>query len=345
MNDDIPEIIVRILQGNQTEEDMHIFLLWYRASQENKNIFFQLKQIYDLRKGGLAPDAIEVKASWDRLWIKLKKQSITDSPLSKTIWNRHYSNMMKFAIAAAIAVVLIVTGIYISYKGEEDQIEWTEVGTGIGNSPQTIVLSDGSIVRLNSSSLFRYPEKFNGNSREVYLDGEAYFNVAKDGRRAFIVHTDKQSINVLGTEFNVLGYSSDPYTVTTLVKGKVRLDTYDNENNLKNEIVMNPSQQVYFDKEFQQTTLSGIDPQDAILWMKGVYSFRDVSLEEITRRFEKIYGVTIIIPDEADRKEEYTGKFFAHQSIKEVMNVINFKGQFRLQINDDTVFLRRKHLL
>ncbi|MEA5127561.1 MAG: FecR domain-containing protein [Proteiniphilum sp.] len=341
MNNEIPEIVVRVLQGNQTEEDMRIFLQWYRSSQENKDIFFQLKHIHDLRKGGLKPDGIEVEASWDRLWVKLKKQSITDLALPEAVRNRRYSGILKFTVAAAIAAVLVVAGIYIFYKGE-DQIEWIEVSTGVGSRPQTIMLSDGSIVRLNSSSMLRYPEKFNSNNREVYLDGEAYFNVKEDKAHTFVVHTDKQLINVLGTEFNVLAYSSDPYTITTLVTGKVKLDTYDDENNLKIEIVMQPNQQAYFDKEFQQTTLSEVNSQDVISWMKGIYSFRDAPLEEITRRFEKIYGVTIIIPDEMNRQEKYTGKFFAHQDIREIVNVLNFKGQFRLQFHADTILLGKR---
>lgn len=341
MNNGISEIIVRVLHGNQTEDDMHIFMQWYRASQENKDLFFRLKHIYDLRRDGLRPDGIEIEASWDRLWEKLKKQTITESSSSGAKRNRHYSSIVKFAVAAAIAIILIITGIHIFYK-KDNHIEWIEISTGTMSEPQTVILSDGSIVRLNSSSLFRYPEKFNGSNREVYLDGEAYFSVAADKRHAFIVHTDKQLINVLGTEFNVLGYSSDPYTITTLVTGKVRLNTYDSENNLKNEIMMHPNQQVYFDKVFQQTTLSEVNSQDAILWTKGIYSFRDATLEEITRRFEKIYGVTIIIPDEENKKEKYTGKFFAHQTIKEVMDVLNFKDQFRLEFSNDTIFLVNK---
>lgn len=73
MDKDVPEIVVRVLQGIQTEDDMHVFLQWYHASQENKDIFFQLKHIYDFRKGGKYPDIIELETSWERLWEELKK--------------------------------------------------------------------------------------------------------------------------------------------------------------------------------------------------------------------------------------------------------------------------------
>ncbi|SFS74932.1 FecR family protein [Porphyromonadaceae bacterium NLAE-zl-C104] len=341
MDKDVPEIVVRVLQGNQTEDDMHVFLQWYHASQENKDIFFQLKHIYDFRKGEKYPDIIELEASWERLWEKLKKQSATHISSSETNRDKRYSSIIRYAGVAAVAILLMVVGVRLFYKGS-DQTVWVEVRTGAKSEPQTIRLSDGSVVWLNASSLFRYPEKFGSKNREVYLDGEAYFSVMKNERQVFLVHTDKQQINVLGTEFNVLGYSSDPYTITTLVTGKVTLGTYDNENNLKNEIMMDPNQQVYFDKQSFQTTLSEVNTLDVTSWMKGIYSFRDSPLEEITRRLEKIYGVTIIIPDKADREEEYTGKFFAHQTVEEIADVLNFKRQFRLQFRDDTIFLQRR---
>ncbi|WP_019538959.1 FecR family protein [Proteiniphilum acetatigenes] len=341
MNEDVPGIVVRVLQGNQTEDDMQVFLQWYHTSQENKDNFFQLKHIYELRKGVKKPDVIEMEASWDRLWEKLKKQSATHISSSETNQGKRYISIVRYAGVAAVAILLMVVGVRFFYKGH-DQIVWVEVRTGAKSEPQTIRLSDGSIVRLNASSLFRYPEKFGRGEREVYLDGEAYFSITKDDRHDFIVHTDKQRINVLGTEFNVFGYSSDPYTITTLVNGKVKLGTYDNEGNLKNEVMMYPNQQIYFDKQSYQTTLSEVNTLDATSWMKGIYSFRDAPLEEIARRLEKIYGVTIIIPDEVDRKEEYTGKFFAHQTKEEIANVLNFKRQFRLQFSDDTIFLQKR---
>ncbi|WP_294080023.1 FecR family protein [Proteiniphilum sp. UBA5384] len=339
MNNDVSQIIIRVLRGNQTEEDMQVFLQWYRASSENKTLFLQLKHIYDLRRGGLNPDETEVLESWDRLVVKLKKRS--SGTLLPTASNRHFPGIVKFLGAAAVAVILVIAGIQFFRTGD-GSVEWIEVTTGIGSQSKTVILADGSVVRLNVSSSLRYPEKFNTANREVYLDGEAYFNITEDKARTFVVHTDKQSISVLGTEFNVSGYSSDPYTVTTLVTGKVKLDIYDGENNLKNEVMMEPDQQVYFDKEFLRMTLSEVNARDVTSWMEGIYSFRDAPLEEITRRFEKIYGVTIFIPDEADRQEKYTGKFFAYQDIREVMDVLNFKGQFRLQFHADTILIEKR---
>ncbi len=304
----------------------------------NKKLFFQLKDIYERRKGGLHPDDKEIEESWERLWKKFHTHPAAVRELQEKGPQKQYLRNVIYASVAAVAVLLIISGVRLFLK-DRGAVVWMEVRTAARSAPQAILLPDGSSVQLNASSFLKYPEKFSSKNREVYLDGEAYFNVVEDERRAFIVHTDKQDINVLGTQFNVLGYSSDPYTVTTLVTGKVKLETYDGQSNLKNEIVMHPNQQVYFDKSLNKTIVSHIDTNDAISWIKGIYSFRDTPLEDITCRLEKILGVTFVIPDETQRKEKYTGKFFTRQNVGEIVDVLNFKGQFRSEFRNDTIYL------
>lgn len=334
------EIVVRVLQGIQTEEEMRVFLKWYRHSLENKKLFFQLKHLYELREGGLMPDEKEVEASWKRLQGKLDKHPAGSLSSVRAAGNKRGFFSWVYISAAAIAVLLVVLSVRILHQ--PSQVEWKEVRTGPAGEPRSIFLPDGSHVRLNASSLLRFPEKFKKGPREVYLDGEAYFDVVEDKHNVFVVHTDKQQINVLGTEFNVLGYASDPYTVTTLVTGKVSLGIYDHNNELKEEIVMRPNQQVYFDKELHRTLLADVNSQEATSWLRGVYSFRDAPLEEIVRRLEKVHGVNFVILEEALREEAYTGKFFADQTLDETVDVLNFKGRFHFQSKEDTIFIREK---
>jgi ferric-dicitrate binding protein FerR (iron transport regulator) len=333
MRENIDEIIVRVLDQRQSTQEMRIFLDWYNAADENKQLFFQLKDIYERRKGGLYPDDREISACWERLSLKMEREQSMLSVSRALIAVR--------SLVAAVALVLIISGIFL-FVNPQEEVTWTEVRTTPRSTPRSIVLSDGSTVLLNASSWLKYPEKFTGKNREVYLDGEALFTVARNERRSFIVHTDRQEIQVLGTQFNVQGYSSDPRTITTLITGKVKLATYDNNHQAKNELMMHPNQQVFFDKLRNEASVSEIDPNDAVTWIKGVYSFRDASLEEITRRLEKVLGISFIITDDADRIEKYTGKFFSHQSPQEVAAVLNFKGQFRPEFRNDTLFLLKK---
>lgn len=320
---DIEEIIVRVLDQRQSEDDMHHFLAWYHAKEENRELFFQIKDIYERRAGGLYPNVREIRASWERL----RNRRPVGSP-----------RRILCTLVAAVALVLIVSGVYFYFQNREE-IRWVEVRTTPRSAPRAISLSDGSTVLLNASSWLKYPEKFRGKSREVFLDGEACFTVSRDEKRKFIVHTDQQEIHVLGTRFNVQGYSSDPYTVTTLITGKVKLATHDRGNLSTSELTMRPNQQVYFDKQRNETAVSQINPDEVVTWMKGVYSFRDASLEEITGRLGRVMGIVFVIPDESDRIEKYTGKFFSDQTPEEIAGVLNFNGQFRSEFRNDTLFL------
>lgn len=341
MNNDVPEIVVRVLQGTQTEEEMRIFLQWYSISQENRGIFFQLKQVYDHRNGGVRLDVNEVEESWERLLDKLKKSTGSSDSSLKEKKRIIRTKLFRNVCAAVITALLLVTGIYF-FCSRSEQMQWVEETTVANSGMKSITLSDGTMVLLNASTKLKYPQKFSEDERCVYLDGEALFSVKEDKQRSFVVYTDKQRIDVLGTVFNVLGYAEDPYTVTTLVNGKVKLGTFNSEKNVEDEMVMYPDDQAVFDKDLHHVSLSKVNTADVISWTKGVYSFRDTALEDICRRFEKLYGVTFVLPNIESRSEKYTGKFFAHQPVEEVVSVLNFKQQFQLTFHGDTIIMKQK---
>ncbi len=336
---DIQQIIVRVLQNEVTEDEMSIFFDWFYSSQENKDLFFQLKNIYDHRKGGLMPNTDEIEASWSRLMQKLQNNSelVHHSATSK---RRRLKLTRGQAVAAFFAALLIIGASVFPFRKKQNP-RWIEVRTTSSKRHQIVKLPDGSSVQLNVSSYLKYPRKFKGGKRQVYLEGEALFEVTNNGQ-PFEVHSDKQQIIVLGTQFNVMDYSEDPYAITTLVKGKIELQTFDASNKIKNRIVLNPRQQVFMDKNTGYVALSEVNPENILSWTTGIYSFEDMPLEQITDRLEKKYGVTIIISDEKSRKEKYTGKFSAQQPIEEIIEIINFKGQFEYYFRNDTIVLQRK---
>lgn len=340
MNYNIQEIIIRILQDSVSEEEMHFFSEWIHKSDENKKLFFDLKDIYDCRKGELYPDNIELETGWNRLWEKLQKSQGQGTVVSKK--QSLLSNRWRIAIAAVFTGLLILSATLFYYKKENNTDIWVEVLTAPRSHPRTINLSDGSTIQLNASSFLKYPEKFNKQVREVYLDGEALFKVTKQEGKAFIVYSGKQRINVLGTQFNVMDYSSDAYSITTLISGKVRLETFDAKNNMKSCVEMTPCQQLSFDKDNGQVMLSNVNTENVTSWTTGVYSFEDMPLEQIVQRLENIYDVTILIPDKISRKEKYTGKFSSKQEINEIIDVINFNEQFNCISHNDTITLQRK---
>ena len=332
MSNDIENVIVRVLIGTEDVNDLNLFSEWYNASDENRKHFLKLKNIYDRLKGGLYPKQHEIYSVWDRIDESIKVKT------KKKLRVRSFVIASSVAAVALVFILLSITYFRIS----NTDINWVEFRSPPRSAPQTILLSDGSTVIVNASSYLRYPEKFSSDLREVYLDGEAFFKVKHDENSEFVVHTDKQSIKVLGTEFNVLGYSSDSSITTTLAEGKIQLLIYNDDKSLIEKIDVLPKQQTCFDKNTYETAISEINIKETMAWIDGVYSFRDASLNEITNRIGKVTGVVFEISDETLSKEEYTGKFFYYQTAREIIEVLNFKDDFRYQINSDTVHLSKK---
>jgi hypothetical protein len=160
-----------------------------------------------------------------------------------------------------------------------------------------VLLSDGTEVWLNATSRLRFPFNFSGDKREVYLEGEAYFNVTKNDTNPFIVHTEQTDIVVLGTSFNVNAYS-DGMTSTALVGGAVITKAGGKEVRLR------PGQEAVYvaGKGYK---VAEFDESEVLAWMKGVYVFHNTALSDIAGVIERWYGVQVVF----DNKELATKKF------------------------------------
>lgn len=176
MSSDIQEIIIRVLQNKVTDSEMRTFLSWFYVSEENKKLFFQMKQIYNHRKENSYLTNTDIEASWVRLWQKFKndKNRKTTTAIIKAI----NPNRWKIIIAASITTLLVL-GATLFYSQKEQTNVWVSVCTAPREQPKLVELPDGSSVKLNASSFLKYPKKFKKNKREVFLDGEALFDIVK----------------------------------------------------------------------------------------------------------------------------------------------------------------------
>lgn len=182
-------------------------------------------------------------------------------------------------------------------------------GTAMGNGFNTLtvppkmdyklLLADGTEVWLNATSKLRFPFNFSGDKREVYLDGEAFFQVTKNDSKPFIVHTEQTDIEVLGTSFNVNAYNDD-VTRTSLVSGAIvaRADG--------KEVRLRPGQEAVY-KGDQGYNVHAFDESEVLAWMKGVYVFHNTSLLEIAEVLERWYGVKVVFDNKALAGKKFTG--------------------------------------
>lgn len=347
-NNHIEILIIRYLEQHISEEDIRELDQWLGESVDHKAYFFQLKGIYDriCRSRHFSEEELEV--SWKRMSDKLESK-----PTAITLGNSKKKNIFISSLkyAAIIVAILLGWGIGEIIRTEprhsgNDLVAWNEIKVQKGGKPSTILLSDGSKVSLNTATTFRYPTGFSDKEREVFLDGEAYFEVKEDALKPFVVKLKDQHITVLGTTFNIEAYTEENYSIVTLLSGSISLETFNEKQESVSNQLMKPNQRAYFDRQSGIVSLESVDASLSNVWMNGEYKFRDEPLCLILKRLENYYGITIYLESESLRNIKYTGTFNVNQPIREVLKIINYEKQFTFsELNkENEIYIRMSNV-
>lgn len=180
----------------------------------------------------------------------------------------------------------------------------------------SLTLSDGSRVWLNAGSKLKYPEVFAGDHREVYLEGEAYFEVARNEQASFSVYTRDMNLQVLGTSFNIKAYPDETETVTTLLSGSIEQHYPSSRQTLK----LLPSQQSHFDCHTGNLQILEADPEEVLAWKNGKFIARDKTLEEIFRELTRWYDFEVVFTRPALRQLRFHLHTNRYASIREILD-------------------------
>ena len=209
-----------------------------------------------------------------------------------------------FRVAAVLIPVVLIVGLYMQLNSKVDLFgtsEYEEVVVDKGERIQ-IMFQDGTKVYINSDSKLRYPKKFALNTREVFLEGEAYFVVAKNKNRPFIVNLSGPAIHVLGTSFNVQDYPEKKDIVVCLDEGNINL-TLPTEK----KYPVKPGERLVYNKDNQQCTISKMnDMRRLSMWKQNVIVFKDTPLSEVIKILNRWYNVEFKVEDENVLKYVYT---------------------------------------
>jgi transmembrane sensor len=238
-------------------------------------------------------------------------------------------------IAAVLLPLFLIAGVYYYSINRQEHI--IEVDVPFGEKKQC-VLPDGSVVSLNSGTIFRYPEKFSGNLRTVELTGEAYFSVKRDVSKPFVVKTNHLSVRVLGTQFNVNAYLNNNRTITTLISGKVEVNT-----NSHNPVVLDPNQQLIFDNNSSDIVVNKVPSDEIMGWTSGHLIFINSSINEILKTLERKFNVSIQSdPLNTSLGELYTIKFLKNENLEQILDVLkDVVGGFSYQKEGNRVSLHK----
>ncbi len=216
-----------------------------------------------------------------------------------------FSFLSKTAKYAAVALLTLIIG-SLAYLFSGRYVQVITVDTEVGEVRE-VKLPDGSEVWLNAQSSISYPERFNKKLREVTITGEVYFDVKKDDKHPFIVHSDLISVSVLGTSFMIDNYSNEPTAHAYLIKGKVELELKESKQIIELDI----GDRVSYDKKTSVVTKTNNPGSVSVFdaWRFGKVSFYNESLYEIAKELERKFGKEIHIQDEAIGKMRYTADF------------------------------------
>ena len=216
---------------------------------------------------------------------------------------------------------------YVPQEKEEQNIKTDRKNRLVIPKGKTyeLKLSDGTHVWLNSESELIYPTNFTGNTREVILRGEAFFDVAKDASKPFIVENNQMKIKVLGTSFNVSGYVSERLQNVTLVNGSVQVQI-DNDSAFR----ISPSEQFSYDKEKQTTSIQVVNTDLYTAWTEGKYIFKDTRLEDILSKLQRWYDFEIIYLQEELKNRRFSIVINREDNLKDVLEVISFTSNVKL---------------
>lgn len=196
----------------------------------------------------------------------------------------------------------------------------------------TVVLSDGTVVRLNSGSKLTYPVKFAGKVRAVALEGEAYFDVVKDVKHQFVVQTRFGNVAVLGTAFNVNAYNDEKSCYTTLVRGTVSFATKDNK-----EIRLQPGEQAIASSD--GVDKKQVDLEEYVGWVNGVYLFKNKPLGDIMNTFAKWYDISVYYETPSLRNTTYSGNLKRYDSINSFLDALVLTGDLEYKVNGKNILI------
>jgi len=247
--------------------------------------------------------------------------------------NSRLKTLKNISIAASF-LVCILGGYLLSHMTQTDRSQLITYNCTIGGH-SSLILPDNTKVSLNSGTELTYPDRFTGKTREVKVNGEAFFEVAKDTKKPFIIEADKLTIKVLGTSFNLKAYSTDTTSVLSLVSGSVEYKIKGSDNSY----TLSKNEQIIFSKNTGKVVVKRFDPEYHIAWKDGNLAFAKTSLGELCKMLERRFGYTIIIENQQLNNLVLTGIFVNNENIFQILDAIKLNTNLTYHFDNEAIVL------
>ncbi|MDR0891372.1 MAG: FecR domain-containing protein [Mediterranea sp.] len=318
----------RFLTGKCSQTELDEVNAYIQESEENAERLFRMEEVYHLGQFDRYADARRVEQAEKRLRKRIAaEQAIQSRQMRRQHW-------MRYAAILVIATLIGGTSTYLflRYQSETQQL----TATATNGQVLQVILPDSSKVWLNAGSSLTYPTTFSKEERNVFLTGEAYFEVSKNPRCPFIVKSNALQVRVLGTKFNIKNDAHSHIAETTLIEGAVEV----RGNRSEGQIVLAPGQRAELDKESHLLTVKQVNARLDAVWHNDLIPFDKATIFTIAKALEQLYNVKIIISPDITGQMTYSGMLKRKSDITSTLNLLRntMHVQFK-QIGKDSIFI------
>jgi transmembrane sensor len=349
-NDRFIYLLSRELAGEASSQELHELQQLVQESavlQEKYRLMWQYHRRQ--QENNKLPN---IEKSLQKVMTRIREQHAEASTNNTPARNRRFFSFKKWSVAAGI-IIMVSAGIasFYLFKKSPGIVALSDVGIVSKNESWTekqnakgtrssIVLSDGTKIWLNADSKLDYPQVFEGRLREVYLTGEAFFDVAKNPSKPFIIHLDNGTVRVLGTSFNIKAYKGSGVVETSVATGKVAFIPKKNDKLLEtaDTTFLTPEwKAVYHTVNGEVKTVSTISIEDKA-WTEGKLIFKSNSFEEIALELERSFGKKVVFSDDAIKWYRLTGSF-ENNSLDEILYYLSRTKPFTYRVSDEEIII------
>ena len=358
-----PELIARYLSGDANLEEMNEVLSWLKKAKENQVLFSSMKRVWIESNVVLINQDDKSNEAWERLKYR------TTSSQNEDFTQDNRKNYFLIYRIAAIMLLLISSGFIFYYlfpfKSKPVNLSYNEIVVPYG-AKSIITLPDGTKLWMNSGTKIRYANNFGETTREVFMEGEAYFDVVKNPKKPFLVKTGYINIKVLGTAFNVKSYADENYIETTLDRGLIEITKV---KGTKEIITIKPNEKITYTKLSKHMAVAGTKAKDSkykkkqmsekipakqvhpefqiyehvntesiTSWKEGKLIFERERLEDIVKKLERRYDVVFSFDQSELKNYRFSGSL-PELTLQQVLEGIQLSAPILYKINKREVVI------
>jgi ferric-dicitrate binding protein FerR (iron transport regulator) len=323
------ELVARYFTGNCNEDEKRQIEKWRDSNSGNLNTFSQYETIWKNAKqpAGLFSPNVE---------DALKKVNLQLSPI---LQDTKRSRIVTFVIYTRriAAAILIGVGLWLAYTllHKEQEIELLIADSG--NTKKEVVLSDGTRILMNTNSMLRYPKTFRGKERKVYIEGEAYFDVAKNPGMPFVIETSQSVVTVLGTEFNLRARKNEVLTVVTVTEGKVSFSG--KQARTSKPIYLTAGDNGLLNSSLNELNVEKYQNPNAFAWKTGKLVFNNTPLDKVVSDLSNYFN-TMVTVENAWKKEIPFTSTFENKKLSEILQIMELSLDVKIDSTAHRVILK-----